>query len=66
MTSFGFQGISDRIALDYLDYIEAHGDASWSVIERTLVDHRCARPKLEGFETSEDCGYRNGPMEPSN
>ena len=55
MASFSFQGISDRIAWSY---IEAHGNASWSVIERTLADHHCQCPKLESFETYQDCGYR--------
>src|ERR1700690_272653 len=55
MTSFSFQGISDRIAWSY---IEAHGNASWSVIERALEDHRCRCPKIGSFETYQDCGYR--------
>jgi hypothetical protein len=41
MTSFSFQGISDRIAWSY---IETHGNASWSVIERGLADHLCQCP----------------------
>ena len=56
MTSFSFQGISDRIAWE--DYIEAHGNATWSVIEKALDDHRCRCPKLAGFETYQNCGYR--------
>src|SRR5438046_82215 len=57
MTSFSFQGISDRIAGGY---IEAHGNANWSVIERALEEYRGRCPKLERFETYRDCGYRKG------
>ena len=52
---FSFQGISDRIASDY---IEAHGNASWSVIEAALANHPCPCPKLGGFPNYKDCGYR--------
>jgi hypothetical protein len=55
MTSFSFQGISDRIASNY---IEAHGNANWSVIEKGLGHRRQRCPKLENFETYRDCGYR--------
>jgi hypothetical protein len=55
MTSFSFQGISDRIASGY---IQAHGNANWSVIEKGLRHHRKRCPKLENFEAYRDCGYR--------
>ena len=63
MTSFSFQGISDRIAWDY---IQAHGNASWSLIERALDSHRCPCPKLEGFEAYRGCGYRKSAATCSN
>ena len=56
MTGFSFQGISDRIAWDD---IEAHGNASWSVIERALEDHRCRCPKL-GSTNSDRPTHFNG------
>lgn len=55
MTGFGFQGISDRIAADYID---RHGNASWQAIESALADHRCNCPKLGSFDTYRSCGYR--------
>ena len=55
MTSFSFQGISDRIAWDY---IERHGNSTWHAIESALAEHRCQCPKLGGFDTYRNCGYR--------
>ena len=63
VTSFSFQGISDRIAWDY---ILAHGNASWSVIERALADHACPCPKLVNLETYQNCGYRKAAATCSN
>jgi len=55
MSGFSFQGISDRIASDYID---RHGNSSWQTIESVLADHRCKCPKLGGFGTYRGCGYR--------
>ena len=55
MTGFSFQGISDRIAWDYID---RHGNANWRAVESALADHQCRCPKLVGFETYRGCGYR--------
>ena len=55
MSGFSFQGISDRIAGDYID---RHGNSSWRTIESMLADHRCQCPKLGGFDTYRGCGYR--------
>lgn len=55
MTGYSFQGISDRIAADY---IHKHGNASWSLLESVLQHHRCACPKLAGFEAYTACGFR--------
>src|SRR5665213_3668674 len=46
--SFSYQGISDRIAADY---IAAHGNASWWEIESALGAHTCPCPKLRSFAT---------------
>ena len=55
MTGFSFQGISDRIASDYID---RHGNSTWHAIESALAEHRCQCPKLGGFDTYRNCGYR--------
>jgi hypothetical protein len=55
MDSFSFQGISDRIAWGY---IEAHGNATWEAVERSLEGSRCQCPKLGSFETYRGCGFR--------
>ena len=55
MAGFSLQGISDRIALDYID---RHGNATWDAIEAALANHRCNCPKLGGFDSYRQCGYR--------
>jgi hypothetical protein len=55
MDNFSFQGISDRIATDY---IETHGNATWDVVESLLQDSQCDCPKLGGFESYKACGFR--------
>src|ERR1700686_5202381 len=57
MGSFSFQGISDRIAQDYID---RHGNATWETVEAAIADHPCPCPKLGSFESYRDCGYRKG------
>src|ERR1700736_3121717 len=48
MDSFSYQGISDRIAADY---IERNGNARWEEVQRAVDNRRCRCPKLAGFET---------------
>ncbi len=55
ITGFSFQGISDRIAADYID---RHGNASWAVVEDLLGTRHCRCEKLTGFAAYRDCGYR--------
>jgi hypothetical protein len=53
LTTFSFQGISDRVAWDYMD---KHGTASWSVIESSFRDApRCT--KLRTYWNYESCRY---------
>jgi hypothetical protein len=59
MDSFSFQGISDRIAADY---IERNGNARWEQVQRAVDNHRCSCPKLAGFETYIGCGYRKAAV----
>jgi len=49
------RGVSDRAATTY---IEEHGNARWVDIAAELKTHRCACPKLTGFEAYRGCGYR--------
>src|SRR4051812_35782328 len=57
MESFSLQGISDRIAFDYID---RHGNATWQTVEAAIADHPCPCPKLGSFEAYRVCGYRKG------
>lgn len=53
VTTFSFQGISDRVARDY---INKHGAASWSAIEAGERNaHSC--PKLRSYWHFEGCRY---------
>jgi len=53
VSTFSFQGISDRVARDYMD---KHGTASWSKIEASLrLSHSC--PKLRSYWGYEGCRY---------
>lgn len=53
--SFGYQGISDRIAYEYF---EKHGRPTWAMIEGFLKTSRSACPKLGSVDTYRDCRYR--------
>ena len=53
VTAFSFQGISDRVARDY---INKHGTASWSDIEAS-VRNKASCPKLRRYWHFEGCGY---------
>ena len=56
LTTFCFQGISDRVARDYM---EKHGTASWSEIEASLrASPSC--PKLRSYWHYEGCRYDKG------
>lgn len=53
LTTFSFQGISDRVAREYMD---KHGTASWSEIDASLkASPSC--PKLRGYWSYEGCRY---------
>jgi hypothetical protein len=53
LTTFSFQGISDRVAHEYMD---KHGTASWAEIEAGLkASPSC--PKLRGYWGYEGCRY---------
>ena len=53
MTSFSFQGISDRVAQSYID---KHGNASWTAIRRGLnTQPPC--PLLKNFWSYDGCHY---------
>jgi hypothetical protein len=53
LTTFSFQGISDRVAREYMD---KHGTASWSQIEASLkASPSC--PKLRSYWGYEGCRY---------
>jgi hypothetical protein len=53
VTTFSFQGISDRVARDY---INKHGTASWSAIEAS-VRNTPSCPKLHSYWHFEGCRY---------
>jgi hypothetical protein len=53
LTTFSFQGISDRVAWDYMD---KHGTASWSDIEASFRNAPSC-PKLRSYWNYEDCRY---------
>jgi hypothetical protein len=53
LTTFSFQGISDRVARDY---ISKHGTASWSDIESS-VRNTPSCPKLRSYWHFEGCRY---------
>jgi hypothetical protein len=53
VTVFSLQGISDRVAWDYID---KHGTASWSSIEATYRDLPSC-PKLRSYWHFEGCRY---------
>ena len=53
MEALSFQGISDRVALGYMD---SHGRASWNDIERRMTEGvNC--PKLQSHWSFEGCRY---------
>lgn len=52
---FSLQGISDAIALAYID---AHGNADWLTMKNELRTSKPACPKLQSFEAYGGCGYR--------
>jgi hypothetical protein len=53
VTTFSFQGISDRVARDY---INKHGTVSWSNIEAS-VRNKPSCPKLRSYWHFEGCRY---------
>jgi hypothetical protein len=56
LTTFSFQGISDRVAREYMD---KHGTASWAKIEASLrASPSC--PKLRSYWHYEGCRYDKG------
>ena len=56
LTTFSFQGISDRVARDYMD---KHGKASWAEMEASLKATPTCR-KLRGYWAYEGCRYDKG------
>jgi hypothetical protein len=58
LTTFSFQGISDRVARDYM---EKHGTASWAKIEASLrAPHSYSCQKLGSYWDYEGCRYDKG------
>lgn len=56
LTTFSFQGISDRVAREYM---EKHGTASWAEMEASLkVTPSC--PKLASYWAYDGCRYDKG------
>jgi hypothetical protein len=56
LTTFSFQGISDRVAREYMD---KHGTASWAKLEASLrASPSC--PKLRSYWHYEGCRYDKG------
>lgn len=53
VTTFSFQGISDRVARDY---IKKHGTTSWSAIEAS-IGNAPSCPKLRSYWHFEGCRY---------
>jgi len=58
LTTFSFQGISDRVAREYMD---KHGTASWAEIEAGLKAAPSC-PKLRGYWHYEGCRYDKGSV----
>ena len=53
MTTLSYQGVSDRVAHDYM---EQHGRVTWHEIERELAT-KPSCPKLQSYWQLYDCGY---------
>ena len=58
LTTFSFQGISDRVAREYMD---KHGTASWATVEASLKASP-ACPKLRSYWDYEGCRYDKGSV----
>jgi hypothetical protein len=58
LTTFSFQGISDRVAREYMD---KHGTASWAEIEASLRASPSCR-KLRSYWGYDDCRYDKGSV----
>jgi hypothetical protein len=56
VTAFSYQGISDKVAQQYMD---AHGIATWAGIEASLRQSPSC-PKLRAYWTYEACRYDKG------
>lgn len=56
LTTFSFQGISDRVARDYM---EEHGRATWGDMEKSL-QRRPSCPKLGSYWAYEACRFDKG------
>jgi hypothetical protein len=53
MATFSYQGISDRVASDYMDY---HGRVAWHDVDRSLATPPPC-PKLQTYWQFHGCGY---------
>jgi hypothetical protein len=58
LTTFSFQGISDRVAREYM---ERHGIASWAAMESSLRTSTSCR-KLDSYWDYEGCRYDKGSL----
>jgi hypothetical protein len=58
LTTFSFQGISDRVAREYM---ERHGRASWAAMESSLKAFPSCR-KLDSYWSYEGCRYDKGSL----
>jgi hypothetical protein len=58
VSTFSFQGISDRVARDYM---AKHGSATWSYLKASLRQSPSC-PKLRGYWTYEGCRYDKGSL----
>ena len=56
MSAFSLQGISDRVALNYM---ERHGFAQWSSVQKSL-NRRATCPKLLSYWAYDYCRYHKG------
>jgi hypothetical protein len=56
MSAFSLQGISDRVALNYM---ERHGFAQWSSVQKGL-NRRATCPKLLSYWAYDYCRYHKG------
>jgi len=56
MSAFSLQGISDRVALDYM---EKHGSAQWSSVQKSLK-RPATCPKLRSYWAFDNCRYHKG------